>query len=166
MNAFDRMKQLLDLFRPPAPAACRGEDDRRVQVAAAAFRGTGDGTEILLITSRDTGRWIVPKGWIEPGEDGATAAIREAWEEAGVIAELAADAPVSRYRYVKQGGRRGDAVCDVEVYLIRALSEQDRWPEKAMRTRQWFPLAAAIDLINEAGLKAVIRDAAQLRPAA
>ncbi|TMV51704.1 NUDIX hydrolase, partial [Thioclava sp. BHET1] len=69
---------------------------KRLQVAALCFRGGGAATEVLLITSRDTGRWVVPKGWPMRGLDAAGAARQEAWEEAGVMGRIAAE-PVGRF---------------------------------------------------------------------
>lgn len=157
MTAFDSIKHLLDLFRHPGDAGAGGKPKR--QAAAAVFRGSGDACELLLITSRDTGRWIVPKGWIEKGEDGPAAAIREAWEEAGLVGEVLPSGPVGHYRYIKQRTQRSDAICDVDVYLIRLIKEDDIWPEKGQRRRKWFPVATAIGLVGEDGLKDVIRDA-------
>ncbi len=156
MTAFDSIRQLLDLFRHPEENRIGGKPKR--QAAAAVFRGSGDSRELLLITSRDTGRWIVPKGWIEKGEDGPAAAIRETWEEAGIIGKVLPGGPVGHYRYVKQRPRRGDAICDVAVYLVRLLEQDARWPEKGQRKRKWFPVATAIGLVSEEGLKDVIRD--------
>lgn len=166
MTAFDRIRHLLDLFRHPDAEDLRSGGKPKRQVAAAIFRGSGDERELLLVTSRDTGRWIVPKGWIEPGEDGPQAAIREAWEEAGVTGEVLADGPVGNYRYIKQRPRRGDALCDVDVYLVQLREEMSRWPEKGERRRKWFPVATAIGLISDDGLKDVIRDAFQILNAA
>jgi 8-oxo-dGTP pyrophosphatase MutT (NUDIX family) len=166
MTAFDRLKHLLDLFRlPDEPRAGLKKKSKR-QSAAAVFRGSGDERELLLVTSRDTGRWIVPKGWIEDGEDGAEAALRETWEEAGLIGEVLPGGPVGHYRYIKQRQRRGDAICDVDVYLLTLREERDQWPEKGQRRRKWFPIATAIGLIGEDGLKEVIRDAFQILKAA
>lgn len=162
MTAFDRLKNLLDLFRHPVGG---GSKPKR-QVAAVVVRGTGDSLEMLLITSRDTGRWIVPKGWVERGEDGAEAALRETWEEAGLIGEVFSDVPVGYYRYVKHRPRRGNALCEVEVYLVRVIEQKDQWPEKGQRRRKWFPVAAAISLVSEIELKDVIRDALQFHKAA
>ncbi|OCW58901.1 NUDIX hydrolase [Hoeflea olei] len=150
---------MLDLFRHPDDADARLDGKRKRQAAAAVFRGSGDSRELMLITSRDTGRWIVPKGWIERGEDGAAAALREAWEEAGVTGRIMTGGPVGHYRYVKQRPRRGDAVCDVDVYLVLLGEQSGHWPEKGERRRKWFPVASAIGLIGEEGLKDVIRDA-------
>ena len=161
MTAFDKIKQLLDLFRHPTGNYGRAGGKPKRQAAAAVFRGSGDACELMLITSRDTGRWIVPKGWIEKGEDGPTAAIREVWEEAGLVGEVLPGGPVGHYRYLKLRPRRGDALCDVDVYLVKLVEEKNQWPEKGQRRRKWFPVATAIGLIGEDGLKDVIRDGFQ-----
>lgn len=166
MTAFDRIKLLLDLFRHPDNDDERFGGKPKRQVAAAVFRGTGDGRELMLITSRDTGRWIVPKGWIENGEDGPTAALRETWEEAGIIGDILTGGPVGHYRYIKQRTRRGDTLCDVDVYLVQLREQKDKWPEKGQRRRKWFPIATAIGLVAEDGLKDVIRDAFEVLKAA
>lgn len=166
MTAFDRLKHLLDLFRHPGGNKRDLEGKPKRQSAAAVFRGSGDNRELLLVTSRDTGRWIVPKGWIEDGEDGAAAALRETWEEAGLIGEVVPGGPVGHYRYIKVRPRRGNAICDVDVYLLKLLEEHGQWPERDERRRKWFPVATAIGLIGEDGLKDVIRDAFQFHRAA
>jgi len=166
MTAFDRVKHLLDLFRHPDNDDQRFGGKPKRQAAAAVFRGSGDSRELMLITSRDTGRWIVPKGWIEDGEDGPAAALREAWEESGVTGEVLPGGPVGHYRYIKQRTRRGDALCDVDVYLVQLREEKNQWPEKGQRRRKWFPIATAIGLVGEDGLKDVIRDAFQILKAA
>jgi len=150
------MVQMTSLSARAGVAAAYPPD---MQVAALCWRKFGDRKEVLLITSRDTGRWIVPKGWIEDGEDGPAAALREAWEESGVTGEALPGGPVGHYRYLKQRTRRGDAVCDVDVYLVKLINEDDHWPEKGQRRRKWFPVATAIGLVGEDGLKEVIRDA-------
>ena len=166
MTAFDRLMMLLDLFRHPDESQKKLNGKLRRQSAAAVFRGSGDSCELLLVTSRDTGRWIVPKGWIEDGEDGAAAAVRETWEEAGLIGEVLPDNPVGHYRYLKLRPRRGDTICDVDVYLLKLIEQRDQWPERDERRRKWFPVATAIGLIGEDGLKDVIRDAFQVLKAA
>ena len=152
MTAFERLTQLLDLFRLP------NKGGRKIgrQVAAVAMRDSEAGREILLVTSRDRGRWIVPKGWIEDDEDGGEAAAREAWEEAGIRGRLTSSRPIGSYRYVKERNRRGDVECDVDVYLIDEVCEQAKWPEMKQRKRRWTPLPAALDLISEPGLKDVL----------
>ena len=78
MTAFDRLKTLLDLFRHPGETHGKLRKKPKRQSAAAVFRGSGDKCELLLITSRDTGRWIVPNGWIEDGEDATLDVIENA----------------------------------------------------------------------------------------
>jgi 8-oxo-dGTP pyrophosphatase MutT (NUDIX family) len=56
----------------------------RKQVGAIAYRRTGSSIKILIITSRGTGRWILPKGWPMDNKADSEAALIEAWEEAGV----------------------------------------------------------------------------------
>lgn len=152
MSAFDRLTQLLDLFRLPE----RTVRKTRRQVAAVVVRDGSSGPEILLVTSRERGRWIVPKGWIEGDEDGAEAAMREAWEEAGIRGRLASSGPIGSYRYTKQRHRRGDLACNVDVYLIDEVREQDKWPEMRERRRQWMALPAALELLSEPELKELL----------
>ena len=166
MTPFDSMKRLLDLFRAPDEPVDAREAANLGQVAAIALRNEKGCTEILLVTSRDTGRWIVPKGWIEPGEDGATAALREAWEEAGIRGEISGGAPVGRFQYVKQRSKRGDVTCNVDVYLVRSVRTDKEWPEKSQRTRKWFPVASALELIGDEGLRPVVRQAVLIHKAA
>ncbi|PWW03506.1 8-oxo-dGTP pyrophosphatase MutT (NUDIX family) [Hoeflea marina] len=170
MTPFDSLKRLLDLFRAPGSAADSAADadgERRLgQVAAIALRSEKGVCEILLVTSRDTGRWIVPKGWIEPGEDGAKAALREAWEEAGIRGDIAYGGPIGQFSYVKQRTRRGDVTCTVDVYLISSVRTDKEWPEKNQRIRRWFPVAIALDMIGDVGLRPVVRQAVLIHKAA
>jgi ADP-ribose pyrophosphatase YjhB (NUDIX family) len=41
---------------------------------------------VLLVTSRETGRWIIPKGGPIKGFKPAKTAAREAYEDAGALA--------------------------------------------------------------------------------
>lgn len=108
------------------------------QYAALCHRKTAKGrTEVLLITSRDTGRWVIPKGWPMKGKSGAECALREAYEEAGVEGK-----PDSRcigiYAYdkvMKDGTRQP---CIVAVYPVSVQRMKDEFPEKGQRVRKWF----------------------------
>jgi len=166
MSPFDRLKRLLDLFHTPEAANDVKARKPARQVAAIALRSIDGACEILMVTSRDTGRWIVPKGWIEPGEDGGTAAAREAWEEAGLRGDIDPGGPVGSFRYIKQRPRRGDLLCEVDVYLLHNVSITSEWPEKTERTRRWLPVAQALDLIAEDGLRPVICQAVIIHKAA
>jgi predicted phosphate transport protein (TIGR00153 family) len=110
---------------------------------------------ILLITSRETGRWIVPKGNPIPGLSPAEAAQREAHEEAGVDGEIDA-APIGRYQYVKQ--RRGGEPrpVEVEIYPLRVTRQLDDWPERNERAKRWFSQADAAASVAERSLRSLI----------
>ena len=128
---------------------------RKVQYAALPFRPGPHGVEILLITSRETRRWVVPKGW--PMQDRAPheAALIEAHEEAGLDGWIA-ERPAGAYRYGKR--LKSGAVRDVEVQVfpLRVTHEGEDWPEREQRERRWFAAAEAAAAVDEPELKALI----------
>jgi 8-oxo-dGTP pyrophosphatase MutT (NUDIX family) len=125
------------------------------QVAAIPVRRRGDGNlEVLLVTSRETRRWIVPKGWPWPEVSDHEAAAAEAWEEAGVRGRILAD-ELGTYTYDKQ--RDGTLLSvDVIVYLLEVTDEERIWPEMDERERAWFSPAAAAEAVVEPELKALL----------
>ncbi len=126
------------------------------QVAALPFRVDSDGRiEILLITSRDTGRWIIPKGWPMTGRKPHQAAQREAYEEAGLEGEIAAN-PVGRYHYQKRFDHGRAFPCRVRVYPLRVEAQHERWPEREQRTLQWFRPEEAARLVHEDELQQLL----------
>lgn len=130
---------------------------KRVQVAALCYRQGKVGKDVLLITSRDTGRWIVPKGWPIDGLDGPGAALREAWEEAGVkTAEIDPDA-AGQYEYVKGLDSGGEAVVETTVYLTRVIDIVSDYPEADERDRKWVAPEDAANMVDEPGLKDILR---------
>ncbi len=120
------------------------------QSAVIPFREKDGGLQILLITSRTDGRWIVPKGHVEPYLSPAESAAREADEEAGVRGELL-DRCVGSYRYSKYGHDR-----QVDVFLLRVTEVFDDWLEKDERKRRWFSLEKAARKIKNAELVRMI----------
>jgi len=136
------------LFRNPA----------RAQVAAACWRKRGKGKEILLITSRDTKRWILPKGWPIEGLSGAGSAQQEAWEEAGVKPARTTKDPIGSYSYEK--GLKGNktVTCITQVYDIKVASLADKYPEKHQRDRAWVSPKVAANMVDEPDLKALLKD--------
>ncbi len=131
---------------------------KRVQVAALCWRPDGTGKEVLLITSRDTGRWILPKGWPIDGLNGAEAALQEAWEEAGVReAEIGSEA-IGQYEYVKDMDSGGEVPVQTHVYLARVHALADDFPEAAERRREWVTPTRAAEMVAEPGLRAILRD--------
>ncbi len=140
-----------DMFRPIL------QRPKRVQVAALCHRKTADGKEVLLITSRDTGRWIVPKGWPIAGFDGAGAALQEAWEEAGVKRAEITSEPVGTYEYDKGLGEGLSTRVVTSVYPAKVLELRADYPEADERTRAWYNPQEAADLVDEPELKAILR---------
>ena len=129
--------------------------ERKVQYAALPFRPGRDGVEVLLITSRETQRWVIPKGWPMKGKTPREAAALEAHEEAGLDGPVA-EHPVGRYGYDKRlkGGK--DRPVEVLVFPLRVETLSDDWPEKAQRRREWFSPTVAAALVDEPELKALI----------
>jgi len=129
----------------------------RAQIAAMPVRRLAGGApEVMLVTSRTTQRWIVPKGWPIKGLTPAEAAAREAFEEAGVIGRILPE-PAGRYTYWK---RMSDhfILCDVTLYLLEVDRQLDTWPEQAQRRSQWFSLDDAADLVDEPELATALRN--------
>lgn len=110
---------------------------------------------MLLVTSRQTRRWIIPKGWPMKGRNGPQAAAQEAWEEAGVRGAIA-DKPLGVFGYVKCYIDAPDRRCAVKVYPLAVTEELDVWPEMSQRERRWMTLADAAAAVDEPELKALI----------
>ena len=127
----------------------------RRQVAALPLRLAKDGAlEIMLVTSRDTGRWIIPKGWTSKRIKDCKAAAREAREEAGVKGKILRDA-IGTYRYIKQELGNG-VLIEVRVFLLKVSKRCKRWPEKRERKRAWFDLEAAASKVSDPELSTLI----------
>ncbi len=92
---------------------------KRVQYAALPCRRRRNSrTEVLLITSRDTGRWIIPKGWPAKGKPPHRSAAREAREEAGVIGKIKRR-PLGAFFYKKRLKSGKVVVCEVQVFVMK-----------------------------------------------
>jgi 8-oxo-dGTP pyrophosphatase MutT (NUDIX family) len=125
------------------------------QYAALPWR-QASGLEILLITSRETRRWVIPKGWPIPGKSAAESAAQEAYEEAGIRGQMAAQA-MGHYFYSKR--QRGGAKkrFRVEVFAMEVTEVLGEWPEAHERARQWLSPEEAVALVEEPELAALIR---------
>lgn len=130
---------------------------RRGQFAALCYRlPEGQSTpEILVLTSRDTGRWIIPKGWPMGRKPGHEVARQEAMEEAGVIGEAEA-VPVGRFNYEKNISEDFSVPCEVQVYPLRVTSALDEFKEKGKRKIEWVSPAIAESRVGEPQLKRLI----------
>ena len=130
----------------------------RVQSAALCYRKGSNGKEVLLITSRGRGRWILPKGWPINGLDGAGTAAQEAWEEAGVKPRKINKKSVGKFHYDKVLGNGASAPVEANVYSIEVDKLAKSFPEVSERKRDWMAPAAAAELVDEPELKAILRD--------
>ena len=128
-----------------------GKAPCRLQVAALPWRKAGEGVEVLLITSRDTGRWVLPKGWPEGVEDLCDAAAREAGEEAGLSGSISRQ-EAGRYYYAKALSSGEEVACEVLVFPLEVDQVAEKWKEKRERKRKWVSPAEAARMINEPDL--------------
>lgn len=133
----------------------RAADDRRRQYAALPWRVGAHGVEVLLVTSRETRRWIIPKGWPMKDRTGPEAATQEAFEEAGVRC-VVAGAPLGVFSYLKRMADGSGRRCTVRVYPLKVAEALDVWPEMTQRERRWMTPAEAAAAVDEPELKALI----------
>ncbi len=128
----------------------------RQQVAALPFRVSEAGAvEILIVTSRDTGRFIIPKGWKKKGHKKPDAAAIEAYEEAGVTGKVQRK-PLGSYRYWKRGDGHFERL-HVLVYPLEVTKQRGEWPEKGLRKMAWLSVEDAALLVDEQDLASLIR---------
>ena len=129
-----------------------------IQAGAVPWRTVDGDFEILLITSRNSGRWVVPKGMIEPHLGPLQSAIEEAWEEGGVRGR-ADPISVGCYSYKKWGQPR-----EVVLYALQVTHVLDHWPEQSERKRRWVPLHDAPVHVGEPDLARALTEVARGRP--
>lgn len=138
-----------------------GKRDVRTQFAALCFRVVRGKTEVLLVTSRRTSRWIVPKGWPMEGKTPAESAAIEAWEEAGVIGKVNPRC-LGLFSYFKELEDSDDPKdglpCVAMVYAIQVKSMSDDFPEAGQRKRKWLRLKKAAERVDEPELAHILRD--------
>lgn len=126
------------------------------QVAALPYREVGDALWVLLITSRQTGRWVVPKGNLMIGKAGHKAAGIEAEEEAGVRG-IVSPVPLGRFRYTKLYADGRSAIAEVELFPLAVRDERKKWIEMDQRERRWFAIGDAAAAVDEVKLGELIR---------
>ena len=127
----------------------------RSQYGALCWRLRRDSLQVLLVTSRDTGRWVIPKGWPHANQDGANSAAREAWEEAGVEGKVDARC-LGVFAYDKVQPADPSVPCVVGVYGLRVDRLLRRFPERNQRRRKWFSVEKAAKLVAEPELRALM----------
>jgi 8-oxo-dGTP pyrophosphatase MutT (NUDIX family) len=130
---------------------------RHLQVAALCYRMVGGEKQVLLVTSRRSGRWVLPKGWPIDGKSASEAALTEAWEEAGVEAAEPKAQLLGRYPYRKKFGNGLSVPSEALVFAIPVARLAETYPEAAQRQRRWFTAADAAKHMREPELKAILR---------
>jgi 8-oxo-dGTP pyrophosphatase MutT (NUDIX family) len=130
-----------------------------IQFAALPFQIAPDGLRVMLITSRETRHWIIPKGWPVRGLRPREVAAREAFEEAGLVGRIAGKRSIGSYYYSKQLKDHQEMLCRVKVFLLSVAHQVDEWPEKAQREWCWVEPARAAQMVEEGGLAEIIRGA-------
>lgn len=130
--------------------------DVRTQFGAICYRVRNGDVQVLLVTSRESGRWIIPKGWPMDGETPSEAAATEAWEEAGVKGKVR-NACVGIYTYSKRMNGQNNIPCVVAVFPIKVKSLEKNFPEKDQRKRKWFSLKKASKAVDERDLGQILR---------
>ncbi|KJZ20891.1 NUDIX hydrolase [Loktanella sp. S4079] len=128
--------------------------DVRAQFAALCWRMHNGKLEICIVTTRNTGRWILPKGWPMHKQTPAQAAATEAYEEAGITGD-ATDRCLGVYSYVKPL-KTGEAPIVVMVYPVHARNVLSDWPEKGQRKRKWLSPKKAAKKLQEPELKRIV----------
>ncbi len=139
----------LDSF--PLALKRTGKRDVRTQFAALCFKRTRKGTKVLLVSSRDTGRWVIPKGWPMDGKTAQQCAAIEAWEEAGVRGPVS-DGCIGIYSYIKELDTGVNLPIVVAVFSLRVREFEKTYPEANERQRKWVSLRKAARLVDEAEL--------------
>jgi len=146
------------------------KNGRLLQVGALVYRpvpyseGVDRNHDILLITSRGSGRWILPKGWPMPGYSLAQAALRESYEEAG-IRGLIHEPSIGTYFYEKKDmALMENNLFQVVVFAVLYQSQKKKWPERGQRIFDWVSPQEASHRVEENGLKKIIQNFTPPKP--
>ena len=136
----------------------RGVDgSKNPQFAALCYRVSKGKTQVLLITSRDTGRWVIPKGWPISGKKPHEAAAQEAWEEAGVTGKVKPKV-LGIYSYSKHMGKGTNKPMVVAVFALKVKKMDDDFPEAGQRRRKWVSPKKAAARVKEPELAKILRN--------
>jgi len=142
-------KSLANSNKPERSGRLKGGGRR--QFAALPFKVSEGEIHVMLVTSRETGRWILPKGWAEEDLTGPQLAAKEALEEAGIVGKIDA-VSVGSYKYLKQMPRGHQVECEVTVFPLVVERLLDEWPERQQRARAWFTLSGAAMVVTDGEL--------------
>jgi len=123
------------------------------------FVDDNGGIRVLLVTTRGSRQWVIPKGWPMRNRTAADSAVREAYEEAGLLGSVIGEAPIGCYRYAKRRGSRKAAIFEVSVFLFAVERQLAKWPEKAERKTRWFDAEEASAFVASSELADIVRTA-------
>lgn len=127
------------------------------QFAALPYRPNAKSTKVCMITSRETGRWIVPKGWPQRGMEPNELARLEALEEAGLVGKVESE-PIGSFRYPKILKDGSEVDCTVTVFPMLVTKEKKTWPEMRQREKRWLKIEKAAELAGDDGLSTLLLD--------
>ena len=146
---FFRFLYTLEVPRDPATG-------RPLQTGVIPWRRAAEGVEVLLITGRSSGKWIIPKGWPMLFRSLADAAAHEAFEEAGVRGRLAPD-PLGRVDAPKTCRFAGTIHWLLVVHAMEVTEELERWPEQDQRRREWLSMEEGAKRVRPRSIAPLIR---------
>nr|WP_319247260.1 NUDIX hydrolase [uncultured Celeribacter sp.] len=149
---------MMRLGQHPVRLGRSGKDGVRTQFGALVWRYRKDKLQVLLIKSRRSKRWIIPKGWPMDGQTPMQAAAVEAWEEAGIKGRPLPIC-IGLYSYLKTAPEEGLPLpCVVAVFPLQARWVFDKYPEAGQRKRKWMSLKKAAARVHEPELAQIIRN--------
>lgn len=146
-----------------SPPVERADAQPARQVAALVWRPAPTGVDVLLVTSRETRRWVLPKGWPIDGRTDVEAAMQEAFEEAGVVT-LPNERRIGSYQYDKVLNDGSLLACTVDVFAMPMVRLLDQWPEASQRKRRWYGANAAAALVAEPELAGLLSEFGRTAP--
>jgi 8-oxo-dGTP pyrophosphatase MutT (NUDIX family) len=134
---------------------------RRLQYGALPYRmRNGHRAEFVLVTSRETQRWIIPKGWPKRGKSPHRSAAREAFEEAGVLGTVGRR-PIGSFSYEKRLKSGRSVKCEVRVFPLEVTRQKKEWPEKQQRQVKWLSASKAAEKVKDPVLSKIIQRVAR-----
>lgn len=144
------------LPKKPVPLKLRSgaKTDVRAQLAALCYRYKGEKLQVCLVTTRGSGRWIMPRGWPTHKQTPAQGAATEAYEEAGLTGTMHPDS-IGAYSYDKPLGD-GITPVMVVVYALHVTEVAKTWPEKKERKRKWMSPLKAARKLSERGEQQIV----------
>ncbi len=129
----------------------RKASKKEKQSGVIPYRISNGKVEVMLISTRRSKNWVIPKGGIPKAMTPSDSAAKEAWEEAGVVG-LVNNNLLGTYKYRKQG-----KIYNVEVFLLQVEAELSDWLEANTRERQWLDVPSAALLVKPVALKRLLK---------